>query len=185
MGWKSIEVTKENADKVRELTHKLYLRRKNELTGFLSEHKDEVEKLPQILKVRMDALKEVNPEEFSDSPELILSTLAAAELIKKFPDGADELSRKDVKQVHDKYHLAMGDDVNSYLVAEIFFAYGDDVKSGAIDKNGKIIDIEKSQVMHVFHNFKENGLPIDAKETVAKFKTSAKAPNLEKTREMD
>lgn len=185
MGWKGIEVTEENADKVQELVHRMYLRRKKELDTFVTEYKDEVEKLPQILKVRMNALKEVNPDKFSDSPELVLSTLAAAELIKQFPDGAERLSGKEVKQLHDKYHLAMGDDVNSYLVPEIFFSYFNDVKSGAITKDGKIIDIEKSEVMRVFHNFKKHGIPIDAKETVAKFKMSKGVPTRSNGKEME
>jgi hypothetical protein len=184
MGWNVIEVTEKNGDKVRELMHRLYQKRQKELASFLPEHENEVEKLPQILKVRMNALKEVNPEKFSDSPELVLSTLAVAELIKRFPDGADQLQEEDVKKAHEKYHIVRGEDVNPCLVSEIFFSYFNDVKSGAITKDGKIVDIEKSEVMKVFHNRKENGVPIDAKETVLKFKPTKNVPTRDNGIEM-
>ena len=75
-----------------------------------------------------------------------------------------------MKKAHERYDLAMGDDVNPYLVADITFRYFEDVKSGAITKDGKIRDIEKSRVMTVVHNSEENGVPKDAKTTVAKYK---------------
>ena len=143
MGWNVIEVTEENGDNVQKLMHRLYQKHQKELASFLPKHENEVEKLPQILKVRMNALKEVNPDYFSDSPELVLSTLAVAELIKQFPDGADRLPKEDVEKAHEKYHIVSGDDVHPYLVSDIFFSYFDDVKSGAITKDGKIVDIEK------------------------------------------
>ncbi len=184
MGWNVIEVTEKNGDKVQEMLHRLYQKRQKQLASFLPEHENEVEKLPQILKVRMNALKEVNPEKFSDSPELVLSTLAVAELIKRFPDGADQLQKEDMEKAHEKYHIVRGDDVNPYLVSEIFFSYFNDVKSGAITKDGKIVDIEKSKVMKVFHNHEENGVPIDAKETVSKFKPTKNVPTRDNGKEM-
>lgn len=170
MGWEGIRVTEENVDKVSELMERMYQRRKSELSKTVSKWPDEVEAIPEILKVRMEALKEVNPEKFSDSPELVLSTLAAAHLIRKLPTDITEISREDMKKAHERYDLAMGDDVNPYLVADIIFRYFEDVKSGAITKDGKIRDIEKSRVMTVVHNSEENGVPKDAKTTVAKYK---------------
>lgn len=170
MGWEGIRVTEENVDKVSELMERMYQRRKSELSKTVSKWPDEVEAIPEILKVRMEALKEVNPEKFSDSPELVLSTLAAAHLIRKLPTDITEISREDMKKAHERYDLAMGDDVNPYLVADITFRYFEDVKSGAITKDGKIRDIEKSRVMTVIHNSKENGVPMEAKNTVAKYK---------------
>lgn len=170
MGWEGIRVTEENVDKVSELMERMYQRRKSELSKTVSKWPDEVEAIPEILKVRMEALKEVNPEKFSDSPELVLSTLAAAHLIRKLPTDITEISREDMKKAHERYDLAMGDDVNPYLVADITFRYFEDVKSGAITKDGKIRDIEKSRVMTVVHNSEENGVPKDAKTTVAKYK---------------
>ena len=61
------------------------------------------------------------------------------------------------------------DDVPSVLATELYFAYHDDVKSGAISDNGKILDINKSKVMQVPHLNERDGLPMDAKEIVAKF----------------
>ncbi len=170
MGWEGIRVTEENVDKVSELMERMYQRRKSELSKTVSKWPDEVEAIPEILKVRMEALKEVNPEKFSDSPELVLSTLAAAHLIRKLPTDITEISREDMKKAHERYDLAMGDDVSPYLVADITFRYFEDVKSGAITKDGKIRDIEKSRVMTVVHNSEENGVPKDAKTTVAKYK---------------
>ena len=160
MGWEGIRVTEENVDKVSELMERMYQRRKSELSKTVSKWPDEVEAIPEILKVRMEALKEVNPEKFSDSPELVLSTLAAAHLIRKLPTDITEISREDMKKAHERYDL----------VADISFRYFEDVKSGAITKDGKIRDIEKSRVMTVIHNSKENGVPMEAKNTVAKYK---------------
>ena len=170
MGWNVINVNEKNADKALELINKMYQKRKDLVAAFLSEHKDEVDNLPQVLKVRMAALKEVNPKRFNDSPELPLSTLAAVELIKKFPDGPDGVTAEDVDNAHKKYNLERGDDVGPFLVTHIYLSYLEDVKSGAISRDGKIIDIEKSQVMQTHHDSKSYGLPNEAKEIMAKFK---------------
>ena len=182
MGWVSTKVTEENADAIMKLMKKLTEERQKKLSKFLPQHKEEIDNLPQILKVRINALKEINPEKFSNSPELVLSTLAASALIKQFPDGAQP-QEQDIDKVHKKYHLSQGGDVNPFLVSDIYYAYFSDVKSGAITKSGKINDIEKSRVMRVFHNSESNGLPIDAKETIAKITKPTKTPSTKK--EMD
>ena len=91
-----VKESTKNADQealyaLKEFVHAIGSSRQEELNKFLPQHQNEIENLPQILKVRMKALKEVNPEKFSNSPELVLSTLAAADLIKQFPNGADKL----------------------------------------------------------------------------------------------
>ena len=178
MLWKS----RKNADQealyaLKEFVHAIGLSRQEELNKFLPQHQNEIENLPQILKVRMKALKEVNPEKFSNSPELVLSTLAAADLIKQFPNGADKLERDVVDMVHKKYHLEQNSDVYSSLVPAIFHSYFRDVKNGNITQDGQIKNVEKSAVMRVVHNFKGDGVPIDAKKTVAEVKESTKSSN--------
>ena len=168
---------KENVDKLLELANKMHQKREAQLSALLPQYQNELKELPQILKIRMNALKEVNPKEFSDSPDLVLSTLAVAELIKQFPDGADKLQKDDMEKVYEKYHIINGGDINQYLVPEIFFAYFNDVKSGAITKSGQIIDIEKSNVMRVYHNNKSDGVPIDAEKTVANIKKLTRPSN--------
>lgn len=151
-----------------KVTQKVTNRRHEELSLTLPKYEDELKKLPQILKVRINALKEVNPQKFADNPVVELSTLAAYELIKKIPEDSTMLV-KDVSQAYEKYGLVRGDDAPSVLATELYFAYHDDVKSGAISENGKILDINKSKVMQVPHLNERDGLPIDAKEIVAKF----------------
>lgn len=147
---------------------KVVNRRHAELLLTLPKYEDELKKLPQILKVRIKALKEVNPQKFADNPVVELSTLAAYELIKKIPENSTMII-KDVSQAYEKYGLVRGDDVPSVLATELYFSYHDDVKSGAISEKGKILDINKSKVMQVPHLNERDGLPIDAKEIVAKF----------------
>ncbi len=177
MLWKSRKKADQEAlYALKEFVHAIGLPRQEELNKFLPQHQNEIENLPQILKVRMKALKEVNPEKFSNSPELVLSTLAAADLIKQFPNGADKLERDVVDMVHKKYHLTR-DDVYPSLVPAIFHSYFRDVKNGNITQDGQIKNVEKSAVMRVVHNFEDYGVPIDAKKTVAEVKESTKSSN--------
>ena len=170
-----VQLTEKQADTLKDALNDWYENgRKVELKKVLEEHKAEIEQLPEIFKVRIDALKEVNPKHFSDSPELILSSLAAAFLTKTLKPGFKEITRKEYENAHEKYGLDLGGDVNPYLVSELVFSYFTDIKNGAIDKNGKIIEITKSKVMNTFHGWRENGMPIDAVNTVARF--SGKTP---------
>lgn len=152
-----------------ECLKRLYQKRKTELKTDLAKYDDEVQNLPQILKIRMDALKEVNPEYFSDSPELVLSTLAASHLIQKLPQDTQKITKEDLETAHKKYNLDRGGDVNPYLVSDLVFSYFDDVKNGAINSDGKIVNIKKSEVMKVVHNSKDYGIPANAKNTMAQF----------------
>ncbi len=164
----SKEEEKKYFEEALNAVHKIVKKRHDELSFTLPKYEDELKKLPQILKVRIKALKEVNPQKFADNPVVELSTLAAYELIKKIPEDSTMIV-KDVSQAYEKYGLVRGDDAPSVLATELYFAYHDDVKSGAISENGKILDINKSKVMQVPHLNERDGLPIDAKEIVAKF----------------
>lgn len=171
-----VPLTDKQADEFGASLNKLYEKgRKLDLQKIVSEHKTEVSKLPQIFKIRIEALKEVNPETFSTSPELVLSSLVATYLIKTllkdFKTGPQDLHKQDVyKQAHKLYGLNCGSDVNPFLVSELVWAYYDDVNGGVIDKNGKVIgDLTQSKVMKVVHNSKDNGIPNNAKNVMLGF----------------
>ena len=171
-----VPLTDKQVDKFSASLHELYEKgRKLDLQQIVSEHKTEVAELPQIFKIRIEALKEVNPERFSTSPELVLSSLVATYLIKTllkdFKTGPQDLHKQDVyKQAHKLYGLNCGGDVNPFLVSELVWAYYDDVNGGVIDKNGKVIgDLIQSKVMKVVHNSKDNGIPSNAKNVMLGF----------------
>lgn len=171
-----VPLTGEQVGKLSASLHELYEQgRKPDLQKIVSEHKTEVSELPQIFKIRIEALKEVNPEKFSTSPELVLSSLVATYLIKTllkdFKTGPRDLHKQDVyKQAHELYGLDCGGDVNPFLVSELVWAYYDDVNGGVIDKNGKVIgDLTQSKVMKVVHNSKDNGIPNNAKNVILGF----------------
>ena len=63
-----------------------------ELNKELDRHKTELDQLPEIFRVRIGALQEVNPEKFSDCPELTLASLAAARLVRSLPDKFRDIS---------------------------------------------------------------------------------------------
>lgn len=169
-----VQLTEHQADTLSDVLHKLYENgRKVELKKEVAKHKQEIESLPEIFKVRIDALKEVNPKGLSDSPELILSSLTAAFLVRTLKPSFKEITKKEYENAHKRYGLDMYGDVNPALVAELVFSYFKDIKNGAIDKNGKIIEITKSKVMTTFHGWRENGIPMDATNTVALFTSVA------------
>ncbi len=169
-----VQLTEHQADTLSDALNNLYEEQKKVLNKIVSEYKSEIEKLPQIFKIRIEALREVNPEKFCDSPELILSSLTAVYLIK----GLQPIVPKNFKsipfdkieyeQAHEKYGISFGD-VNPALVSEMVWAYFTDIKNNAIDEDGNVINITKSKLMTVFHGWKENGIPMDAKNTIAKY----------------
>ena len=167
-----VQLTKRQADEFEQVLDKMVEARQTELRDSLSKYQTEIQQLPQIFKIRIEALKEINPKKFANSPELILSSLAAAYLIRTLPLERlvylFSIPKDKYEKAHNKYDLSFGD-VNPYLVSELFWGYVNDIKNGAIDKNGNVLDITKSKVMTVFHNWRENGIPMDAKETVAKY----------------
>jgi len=122
----------------------------------------------------METLREVNPEKFCDSPELILSSLTAVYLIKKpqpkVPKNFESIpfDKTEYEQAHEKYGICFGD-VNTALVSEMVWAYFTDIKNDSIDKDGNVINITKSKLMTVFHNWQENGIPMAAQNTIAKY----------------
>ena len=143
--------------------------REAELRKLLPNYQTEIHQLPRIFQIRIEALEEVNPKKFANSPELILSSLAAAYLIRALPlEKLVSIPKDKYEEAHNRYGLSFGD-VNPYLVSELFWGYVNDIKNDAIDKNGNVLDITKSKVMTVFHSWRENGIPMDAKETVAKY----------------
>ena len=73
-----VRLTKRQADEFEQVLDKMVEARQTELRDSLSKYQTEIQQLPQIFKIRIEALKEINPKKFANSPELILSSLAAA-----------------------------------------------------------------------------------------------------------
>lgn len=157
-----------NMDLFSSLMDKLYQKRKGELEETLKLHRPEVEKLPEILKLRIEALRELDP---SNDAALELSSLVANELLEKLPGKTEKIDKDLYKDTHKKYGIYAGDDVNPMLACELFFAYKKDQEKGVIDSKGRIIgDAAQSQVMGVFHNSERSGVPHDAAKTMEKAK---------------
>ena len=139
-----------------------------ELNKELDRHKTELDQLPEIFRVRIGALQEVNPEKFSDCPELTLTSLAAARLVRTVPEKIRDISNTYYNEVIFKYGI-LWDVIKPNEVSKLFFAYRDDVKSGAIDKNGGIKNLAKSKVMKLCHDSEEYGRPCDANGVYFRF----------------
>ncbi len=139
-----------------------------ELNKELDRHKTELDQLPEIFRVRIGALQEVNPEKFSDCPELTLASLAAARLVRTVPEKIRDISNTYYNEVVFKYGI-LWDVIKPNEVSKLFFAYRDDVKSGAIDKNGGVKNLAKSKVMTLCHDSEEYGRPCDANGVYFRF----------------
>lgn len=139
-----------------------------ELNKELDRHKTELDQLPEIFRIRIGALQEVNPEKFSDCPELTLASLAAARLVRSLPDKFRNISTTYCKEVIFKYGI-LWDVIKPNEVSKLFFAYRDDVKSGAIDKNGNVKNLAKSKLMTLCHDSEEYGRPCDANGVYFRF----------------
>jgi len=139
-----------------------------ELNKELDRHKTELDQLPEIFRVRIGALQEVNPEKFSDCPELTLTSLAAARLVRTVPEKIRDISNTYYNEVIFKYGI-LWDVIKPNEVSKLFFAYRDDVKSGAIDKNGNVKNLAKSKLMTLCHDSEEYGRPCDANGVYFRF----------------
>ena len=139
-----------------------------ELNKELDRHKSELDQLPEIFRVRIGALQEVNPEKFSDCPELTLASLAAARLVRTLPDKFRNISTTYCKEVIFKYGI-LWDVIKPNAVSKLVYAYRDDVKSGAIDKNGNVKNLAKSKLMTLCHDSEEYGRPCDANGVYFRF----------------
>lgn len=139
-----------------------------ELYKELDMHKSEIDQLPEIFRVRIGALQEVNPEQFMACPEIILASLAAARLVRTMPEKFRDISNTYYNEVIFKYGI-LWDVIKPNEVSKLFFAYRDDVKSGAIDKNGRVKNLAKSKVMTLCHDSEEYGRPCDANGVYVRF----------------
>lgn len=139
-----------------------------ELNKELDRHKTELDQLPEIFRVRIGALQEVNPEKISDCPELTLTSLVAARLVRTVPEKIRDISNTYYNEVIFKYGI-LWDVIKPNEVSKLFFAYRDDVKSGAIDKNGGVKNLAKSKVMTLCHDSEEYGRPCDANGVYFRF----------------
>lgn len=139
-----------------------------ELNKELDRHKTELDQLPEIFRVRIGALQEVNPEKFSDCPELTLASLAAAHLVRSLPDKFRDISHTYYNEVIFKYGI-LWDVIKPNAVSKLVYAYRDDVKSGAIDKNGNVKNLAKSKLMTLCHDSEEYGRPCDANGVYFRF----------------
>lgn len=142
-------------------------------------------KMMEIFQIRIDALKEVNPQKFAGEGQdklLIASSLAAQEYIEranpKLNVKITENDKNIMSEVHDKYGLDRGGNVSPFLVRDLVCMYLVDIKNGIIDKKGNLIgDASKSEVMQTSHNSKSNGLPIDGIQTIKKANALAVSRN--------
>ncbi|MBO4582599.1 MAG: hypothetical protein J5714_00885 [Alphaproteobacteria bacterium] len=139
-----------------------------ELNKELDRHKTELDQLPEIFRVRIDALHEVNPEKFADCPELTLASLVATRLVRTLPDKFRDISNTYYNEVIFKYGI-LWDVIKPNAVSKLVYAYRDDVKSGAIDKNGGVKNLAKSKVMTLCHDSEEYGRPCDANGVYFRF----------------
>lgn len=139
-----------------------------ELNKELDRHKTELDQLPEIFRVRIGALQEVNPEKFSDCPELTLASLAAARLVRTVPEKFRDISNTYYNEVIFKYGI-LWDVIKPNEVSKLVYAYRDDVKSGAIDKNGNVKNLAKSKLMTLCHDSEEYGRPCDANGVYFRF----------------
>ena len=132
-------------------------------------------KLMEIFQIRINALKEVNPEKFAGEGQdklLVASSLAAQEWIEQLnPTLGSNLTdedKKSISDIHNKYGLDRDGNVNPYLVQDLVCMYLVDIQNGVVDKKGNLIgDITKSEVMLTPHNSKNNGVPANAVKTVS------------------
>ena len=142
----------------------------------LSDHVAELDSLPEIFKVRIAALKEVNPQKFTGEKadiNLELSSLVAMDIISQMSPTETTIDKNLYKNAHKKYGVDLEgkNSVNPYLVNDLVLSYFSDMEKGIINSSGKIIgDISKSEVMSVFHNNKINGMPNQAHHTIAQIK---------------
>jgi hypothetical protein len=164
-----VQVTEDNIGKVLTALEWWYENRRLELEQEISRHKPEIDNMPEILGARICALHEVNLQKFANAPDLILSSLAATKLTKTIPNKAKVISQTYYKETLARYGLYIGDDVRPDQVSNLFWAYRDDVKHGAITEDGKIINIAKSKVMTVCHEDAKYGLPCDARGLMSKY----------------
>ena len=139
-----------------------------ELNKELDRHKTELDQLPEIFRVRIGALQEVNPEKFSDCPELTLTSLVAARLVRTVPEKFRDISNTYYNEVIFEYGI-LWDVIKPNEVSKLVYAYRDDVKSGAIDKNGGVKNLAKSKVMTLCHDSEEYGRPCDANGVYFRF----------------
>lgn len=145
-----------------------YEQQRIELNKELDMHKSEIDKLPEIFRARIDALHEVNPEKFADCPELTLASLAAARLVRTLTDKSRNIPEAYYKEVIFRYGKLWGA-IKPNAVSKLVYAYRDDVKSGAIDKNGNVKNLAKSKIMTLCHDSEEYGRPCDANGIYIRF----------------
>ena len=148
-----------------------------ELYKELDMHKSEIDQLPEIFRVRIGALQEVNPEQFMACPEIILASLAAARLVRTVPEKFYDIPNTYYNKVIFKYGI-LWDVIKPNEIPKLFFAYRDDVKSGAIDKNGDVKNLAKSKVMKLCHDSEEYGRPCDSNGAYVRFNCQKNKPGI-------
>lgn len=127
---------------------------------------DYADKLCPIYKLRIDAFIEINPDYFkANEREFILSAMVAQDYLH----GGHSPDRHLVSNLHKKWNLDRGADVNPFLVDDLINAYLGDFSAGLIDKKGVVIAprlIKQSKVLSVVHNSKRYGIPVTAEKTI-------------------
>lgn len=138
---------------------------------------DMKQKLLPIYDLRMQLLQKLNPKFYAENADTIRrSSLAAQDYFlsgtyREYDDRMGTLFKKlpGYISVHKKYKLpynpSLTTTVNPALVMDLAWSLRTDMINGVVDANGNIKSISllpQSRVLHVYHNTKNNGMPINA-----------------------
>ena len=127
-------------------------------------------KLMPIFRLRVDAFKELNPENFADEYQaevLIHSCLAAQDYLTASNyvtyDGFHSMMEPLMQAVHQTHGLDRGGNIHPWLVSDLVNSFLHDVKTRVIDKQGNILANPRlSSVMRTIHGNMDNGIPVQA-----------------------
>lgn len=126
------------------------------------------DKLYPIFKLRLEGLKDVNPQYFKkNETEMVKSTLAAQDMIEQgasFDDSGERIT-EEMDTACAKYQLDNGADINPYLLTDMVGAFLQDVEDGTYGRDGALSALEKartSKLMAIPHNADRNGKASDA-----------------------
>lgn len=139
------------------------------------------EKLVPILALRLILLEKLKPQFVKENYKMILgSSLAAQDYIlsghyHEYDQRMGKLFKKlpEYIKVHQKYKLPYNPTqinqknqiINPGLVMDLAWSFRTDIINGLVDSAGNIQDVTKipsSEVLKVYHNSSEYGVPSDA-----------------------
>ncbi|MBQ2884318.1 MAG: hypothetical protein IJE43_11190 [Alphaproteobacteria bacterium] len=126
----------------------------------------------EIFQARIDALKKVNPKEFSDDTFLKVAAIIAQDYLKEEnPLPTDKVDYKKMFEIEQRY--TEPDWIQPLEVADLMSGYLNDIKKGVIDEKGNIIgNLKDSSVMDVWRG-KSANLPKKALSKTTNMRASA------------